>query len=62
MIRAAIGTPEIAVVVGVVVLLFCVKRLPEIGKSLAEGICEFKKSSKKIHEDDEDQQAEDSQV
>ena len=53
MLPVAIGTPEIAIIVGVVVLLFGIKRLPEIGKSLAEGIHEFKKASKKIHQDDD---------
>lgn len=52
--------PELWVVIGIIVLLFGVKRLPEIGKSMAEGIHEFKKASRKlkeevnIDEDDED--------
>jgi sec-independent protein translocase protein TatA len=48
----AIGTPEIAIIGIVVVLLFGVRKLPEIGKSLAEGIHEFKNASKKAREDD----------
>ncbi len=36
-----------------VVLLFGIKKLPEIGRSLAEGIHEFKKASRKAKEEDE---------
>lgn len=35
-----------------VVLLFGVKKLPEIGKSMAEGIHEFKKAARKAGEED----------
>ena len=52
MIPIAIGTPEIGIIIGVAVLLFGVKRLPELGKSLAEGIHEFKKASKAVKEED----------
>ncbi|MCX6344445.1 MAG: twin-arginine translocase TatA/TatE family subunit [Armatimonadetes bacterium] len=47
------GTPEIVIIVLLIVLLFGIKKLPELGKSLAEGIREFKKASKKITEEDE---------
>jgi sec-independent protein translocase protein TatA len=52
MFPIAIGTPEIAIIGGLIVLLFGIKRLPEIGKSLAEGTHEFKKASKKVHEEE----------
>ena len=52
MLPIAIGTNEVLIIVGVIVLLFGIKRLPELGKSLAEGIGEFKKASKKAHEED----------
>ena len=52
MLPIAIGTNELLIIAGVVILLFGIKKLPEIGKSLAEGIHEFKKASKKIKEDD----------
>jgi len=52
MLPIAIGTNEVLIIVGVVVLLFGIKRLPEMGKSLAEGIHEFKKASKKAREDE----------
>jgi len=51
MLPIAIGTPEIAIIAGVVVLLFGIRKLPELGRSLAEGIHEFKKASKKAQED-----------
>ncbi len=53
--------PELWVIVLVVILLFGVKKLPEIGKSMAEGIHEFKKASRKLKEeidDDEDAKTE----
>lgn len=48
--------PELYVVILVVILLFGVKKLPEIGKSLAEGIHEFKKASRKLNEEVGDNQ------
>ena len=53
MIPAIKGTYEWLVVVGIVVLLFGARKLPELGKSLGEGIKEFRKSSRTIVEDDE---------
>lgn len=47
------GTQEIAIIAVVVILLFGVKRLPELGKGLAEGIHEFKKAARQIREDDD---------
>lgn len=41
-----IGMPELLVILLVVLLLFGANRLPEIGKSLGEGIREFKKAVK----------------
>jgi len=52
MLPIAIGTNEVLIIVGVVVLLFGIKRLPEMGRSLAEGIHEFKKASRKAREED----------
>jgi len=53
MLPIAVGTPEILIVVGIVVLLFGIRKLPEMGRSLAEGIHEFKKASKKAKEEDQ---------
>lgn len=44
--------PELWVILGVIVLLFGTKKLPELGRSLGQGIKEFKKSSKGILEDE----------
>lgn len=53
------GTPEIVGIVVIVLLLFGAKKLPELGRSLGQGIKEFRKSSKDILEDkDEDKDAE----
>ncbi len=51
MLPIAIGTNEAIIIVGVIVLLFGIKKLPELGKSLAEGIHEFKKASRKAQEE-----------
>ncbi len=53
MLPMAIGTNEAIIIVGVIVLLFGIRKLPELGKSLAEGIHEFKKASKKAQEEPE---------
>lgn len=41
-----IGLPELLVILLVCLLLFGANRLPDIGRSLGEGIREFKKSLK----------------
>lgn len=46
-----IGVPELLVILLVCLLLFGASRLPEIGKSLGEGIREFKKSIKDAQEE-----------
>ncbi|OFX14269.1 MAG: hypothetical protein A2Z18_04430 [Armatimonadetes bacterium RBG_16_58_9] len=53
-IAIGIGPTEIWVIVGVIVLLFGVKKLPELGRSMAEGIHEFKKASRKAAEEETD--------
>jgi len=47
-----IGLPEMAIIFGIVIILFGVKRLPEIGKNLGEGIKNFKWSMKQITTDE----------
>ena len=47
-----IGTPEILVLLLIVLLLFGAKKLPEIGRSIGEGLREFKKSMRSIGNDD----------
>lgn len=57
MLPIAIGQNEILIIVLVVLLLFGVRKLPEIGRSLAEGIHEFKKASRKAREDESEESA-----
>ena len=46
-----IGFPELLMILLVCLLLFGANRLPEIGRSLGEGIREFKKAMKEGSED-----------
>jgi len=46
-----LGWQEILVILVVVLLLFGAKRLPELARSLGQGIREFRKSVKDITED-----------
>lgn len=41
-----IGLPELLVIFAVILLLFGVKRLPEIGNAIGKAIKEFKKASR----------------
>ena len=43
-----VGLPEMLVIMGVVLLVFGAKRLPEIGASMGKGIREFKKSIREM--------------
>jgi len=49
-----LGGPEVWIILGVIVLLFGAKKLPELGRSLGQGIKEFKKSSKGILEEEQE--------
>ena len=49
-----LGAQEIGIVALVVILLFGARKIPELGRSLGEGIKEFKKSTRGIVEDDEE--------
>ena len=50
-----LGWQEILVVLLIVLLLFGAKRLPDLARSLGQGIREFRKSVKEISEDTGDQ-------
>ena len=39
-----LGIPEVAIILGVALLIFGPKKLPELGKSLGKGIKNFKES------------------
>lgn len=49
----SIGITELAVILGVVVLLFGAKRLPQLGRSFGEFIREFRNVGKAITEEAE---------
>lgn len=47
-----VGPMELLLIVLIVVIIFGAKKLPELGKSLGEGIINFKKSVSKPDEED----------
>ena len=49
-----LGMPELLVILGIAILVFGARRIPEIGKSLAKGIKEFKKVRKEITDEVEE--------
>lgn len=49
-----LGTAELVVILVVVVLVFGVNKIPQLGKGLGEGIRNFKSSLKAAQEDPED--------
>lgn len=55
-IPIAIGTPQIILIVVVLLLLFGAKKIPELMKGLGSGIKEFKNASAKDIEEGEQQQ------
>ncbi len=59
-IAIGLGPTEIAIIAGVVVLLFGAKKLPELSRSFGQSIKEFKKGVKEAKEDIEDDEAADS--
>jgi sec-independent protein translocase protein TatA len=51
-----IGTPEIILIVLVIVLLFGASRIPQLMRSLGSGVREFKKGAKGEVDDDDTKQ------
>jgi sec-independent protein translocase protein TatA len=51
MIAWTLGPAEIFVILLLLLLLFGAKRLPELARSLGQGVKEFRKSVKEISED-----------
>ena len=49
----SIGLPELLVILLIVIVIFGARRLPELGKSLGEGIKNFRKSMSGKEKDDE---------
>lgn len=46
--------PELIIILVIILVLFGAKKLPEIGKSLGQGIKEFRKSAKTLVDDDDE--------
>ena len=53
-VTSAVGGPELYIILGVVVLLFGAKKVPEMMRGFGEGMREFKKASKEIQDQPED--------
>jgi len=49
-----IGTTELIIILVIVVLVFGVNKIPQLGKGLGEGIRNFKSSIKEINADSDD--------
>jgi len=54
------GGQEIVVILIIILLLFGAKKLPELARSLGQGVKEFRKSVKEIGEDVAENDSEDS--
>ena len=52
----AFGGQEALVVLAVIGLLFGAKRLPELGRSVGEGLREFKKATRAAAEDEDEKE------
>ncbi len=50
-----IGWTEVLVILGIVLLLFGAKRLPELARSLGKSIKEFKKGTHDLTDEDKDE-------
>jgi sec-independent protein translocase protein TatA len=46
-----IGTPELLIILFVILLVFGAKKLPELAQGLGKGIREFKKASNEIQDE-----------
>ena len=52
-----IGTTELIIILVIVVLIFGVNKIPQLGKGLGEGIRNFKSSIKEINADSDKNQS-----
>ncbi len=49
-----LGTTELIIILVIVILIFGVNKIPQLGKGLGEGIRNFKSSIKAVREDPEE--------
>jgi sec-independent protein translocase protein TatA len=49
-----LGTTELVIILVIVILVFGVNKIPQLGKGLGEGIRNFKSSIKSVSEDPEE--------
>jgi len=47
-----LGVPELLIIMVIIILVFGVGKLPEIGKALGQGIREFRESSQGLAQED----------
>ena len=52
---SGIGTTEILIVLGIVILLFGAKKLPELARGSGKALRIFKTEVKALHDDDDDE-------
>lgn len=58
MFALGFGTQEVLIIAGIIILLFGAKKLPELGRSIGEGLKEFKKSTRAAVEEDDKEKPE----
>jgi sec-independent protein translocase protein TatA len=46
-----LGVPELIIILVIVILIFGVNKIPQLGKGIGEGIRNFKSAIKAVHED-----------
>lgn len=51
---AAIGVPGLIIILVIILILFGPRKLPEIGSAVGKTLAEFKKSTREIMNDDDD--------
>lgn len=50
----SLGPTELIIILIIVVLIFGVNKIPQLGKGIGEGIRNFKSAIKSVHEDEDD--------
>jgi sec-independent protein translocase protein TatA len=54
-----LGTTELVIILVIVILIFGVNKIPQLGKGLGEGIRNFKSSIKSVSEDPDEKPKQD---